>query len=110
MESELLIKPEQINDLADVIAEWQGRRAMRRGGQVEEGNSDGWQKGFTNVTPGAPHDLAACKRQICFLAASAMPRVRAPAPCGKAAATNITFQEKGGSMARSTGEALAEPF
>ena len=48
------------------------------------------------------------------LAASAMPRAwytrRAPAPCGEAAATNITFQEKSGSVARSTGEALAEPF
>jgi GxxExxY protein len=34
----------------------------------------------------------------------------APAPCGEAAATNITLQEESGSMARSTGEALAEPF
>ena len=32
------------------------------------------------------------------------------APCGEAAATNITPQEESGSMARSTGEALAEPF
>jgi hypothetical protein len=29
--------------------------------QVHEANSDGWQKGFTNVTPGAPHYLAAGK-------------------------------------------------
>ena len=34
----------------------------------------------------------------------------APAPCGEAAATNITLQEESGSMARNTGEALAEPF
>ena len=49
-----------------------------------------------------------------FIAASAMPRVwytrRAPDPCGEAAATHITLQSEGGSVARSSGEALAEPF
>ena len=76
-----LIKSEQVGEVASVIAEWQGslneaqikghvsnlkkrHASVRREG--EEGNSDGWQKGFTNVTPGAPHDLAAGKRQICF--------------------------------------------
>jgi GxxExxY protein len=34
----------------------------------------------------------------------------APAPCGEAADTNNTLQGGSGSMARSTGEALAEPF
>ena len=34
----------------------------------------------------------------------------APAPCGEAAATNITLQVESGSMARGTGEAVAEPL
>jgi hypothetical protein len=33
---------------------------------ITERNSEGWQKGFTNVTPDAPQDSAAGKRQICF--------------------------------------------
>ena len=33
-----------------------------------------------------------------------------PTPCGEAAATNITLPMESGSMARSTGEALAEPL
>ena len=85
----------------------------------------GLAKGFTNVTPGAPHDSAASKWRICSLAASAMPRmwynvrhdfgrqsksVYHPALCGEAAATNITLQKESGSMARSTGEAVAEPL
>ena len=85
----------------------------------------GLAKGFTNVTPGAPHDSAASKWRICSLAASAMPRmwynvrhdfgrqsksVYHPALCGEAAATNITLQKESGSVARSTGEAVAEPL
>ena len=40
-------------------------------------NSDGWQKGFTNVPPGlrAIQPIAMSKCQKCFLAASAMPRI-----------------------------------
>jgi hypothetical protein len=81
---------------------------------IVERNSDGWQKGFTNVTPKAPHDSATSKWQIffsgiCDAEGGSIHGALQP-PAAKPQPQKITLQEKSGSVARSTGEALAEPF
>jgi hypothetical protein len=89
---------------------------MRICSLITERNSEGCQKGFTNVTPDASHDTAISKwpngkyvfSGICD--AEVRYTRHAPALYGEAAATNITFQVESGSMARSAGAAVAEPL